>query len=116
MARIEFEQLEVSWDPTWIEGQATAHEDDETDGVVLSVACDSQEQESEEDRVMYPDRRMLVLDEGLRALIYARFGGDMDEAMLHADRICHTYARPPMWAVALHDVHMRELRRCGGSQ
>jgi hypothetical protein len=89
MARIEFEQPEVPFD----------------DAVHSQIASEDVEFEDEEDRVMYPDRRILLLGEGLRALIYQRFGGDVDLAQLHAERLVHLYRTPPAWATELHGAH-----------
>jgi hypothetical protein len=69
--------------------------------------ADEAEEYDELERTIYPDRRMTGLDQPVQAVVWARFGGDVDLAALHADRLVHTFAKPPSWALALNGARRR---------
>lgn len=73
---------------------------------VESFADEESSQEDESDAGFGQDWRISLMSASLQALIYARFGGSVDVAIMHAEKLVHLYARPPQWANDLHDVYL----------
>lgn len=81
----------------------------DNDDWIDSFADDQSTQEDESDECFGQDWRIGLMSTSMQALIYARFGGSVDLAMLHADKLVHTYRNPPQWAVDLHDIRKTQL-------
>jgi len=75
----------------------------------LDSFADSTQEDASDDDFACEDWRLGVMNEGLRALIVARFGGSVDYAMLKAEKLVHLYARPPQWALDLWDIRRTQL-------
>lgn len=92
----------VRWDPTWL--------DSAVDKEVKGVADESTQEDASLASVTR-DWRAKFMTMSTRALIYQRFGGNIDNAMFHAERAVHLYNNPPKWADELWTIRKFHLDR-----